>query len=315
MEEIRSFAFIGEIIDAQNETEFEILPGHILKKANETQIGMIKNTIQSLGSPYYFLDQYESIITERTDSGVSTEFTDDKAKWNYWIIECQHTSMQEPNEHLQLAIKLCQTDLNVLFTQIVRNGEYFGNKRMTQAYFNFLEGASWMAKKAFSTKDAIEVSEIADLLQKYEPLKERYKYVTKSLEDFRMLSLIPSRSSYRYLAVFAIIEALLVSEQKQGGSGASITSQLCSKISLMNNRFKEPIDINNYFSNAKFKTIISKLYDYRGSIAHGDFSDFKDGLQVIRDRDYAYDFLLLLVKKLLLQALIEPQLFGDLKYC
>lgn len=130
--------------------------------------------------------------------------------------------------------------------------------------------------------------------------------------DFRNIDQISESSPFYFLNLFSIIECLLVTNRN---NSRSITHQLKTKFNLLNNRFSNYIDINTYFPGYSFEIVIEKLYTYRSDIAHGDFSDFNNELQLILNKETATNFLFLLVKNLVKQSLVEPQLISDLKNC
>ena len=91
-------------------------------------------------------------------------------------------------------------------------------------------------------------------------------------------------------------------------------------MNLINNRLETPIVVSNFFNgpdSLDLGTVIGKIYNYRSSIAHGDFLDFEKKLKIFEKVTY-YDvlmFLRIILKQTILFALKEPQLITDLKRC
>lgn len=87
---------------------------------------------------------------------------------------------------------------------------------------------------------------------------------------------------------------------------------------LINNQLNNRIDFNEYFKGPKTLTeeiIIEKLYYYRSKIAHGDYYDFNNDLQILINHEITYNFLELLLKRILIYSMNNPQLIKDLKEC
>jgi hypothetical protein len=89
---------------------------------------------------------------------------------------------------------------------------------------------------------------------------------------------------------------------------------------LLNNRFEQPVDFTQFIKGPDTLTlgiIVKTLYDYRSSIAHGSFTGFEKNLEILKkvNPEHVYGLLSLLLKRVITQALIEPQLITDLKKC
>ncbi|TYQ14834.1 UNVERIFIED_CONTAM: hypothetical protein Cloal_1217 [Acetivibrio alkalicellulosi] len=315
----KGFLFIGDVLDVNLEaglnSEFEIIPGHVFKKASLDQIQQIKGALPVI--PNYnstpFTDMYEHEKNDVDDTWFTHE---DKSKWRYWIVE-YHMNQNIRDRNLEAALLLSKADLTSLFDMYSR--------RLTSNFtilFNFVDQNKpyFVNPKNIDTDDMLEIRDINCLIKNFkENIRDSYKYINKALTDFTNIPLIPLKTPFRIVSFFSIFESLLTHDPKRENWNNGTKQQLKTKLNQLNDRFEEKIDFRAYFSNlthrATFKDIIGKLYSYRSDIAHGDFSDFNHDLQIISGHTEAYNFLYVLLKKTLLQSLKEPQLISDLKFC
>ncbi|RJE48913.1 MULTISPECIES: HEPN domain-containing protein [unclassified Dehalobacter] len=306
----RGFIFIGDILEVNIDSEFEIIPGHLLKKANSNQIETIKMSIPETDNTFGFTKRYE--LDKKEESNGSGSYIGlEESDWKYWIIEYDGNQV---DDNIDLSLLLSKADIHVLF-QIIPSG---GRMYSIQGLHNYLSDNTMLLHKKIITKEnLIEVRELTYLIENFiEIRKDIYSYIYKSLADFRSLKQIPRKSSFMIVAIFSILETLLVHNPQKGDS--SITHQLKTKLNLLNNRFDEKIDFRLFFGGPDsntFELIIEKLYSYRSDIAHGDFSNFNKELSAIVGKERAIDFLYFLLKKVIIHALKEPQLISDLKIC
>ena len=191
-----------------------------------------------------------------------------------------------------------------------------------------IENTLYFGDNIFSSYDQEGIDYKMDLLEEVENLyvkiyhlkqNSKFQHIFKSLEDFNYLNKLSNRSSFKVIAYFSIIEALITNNAQDRYQ--SITQQLKNKIRLLNNRFNESINFRNYFKKVPDTMVLEKiieiLYTYRSNIAHGNQIEFKKQLNILEniDQKTILNFLHELTRKLLIQSLNEPQLFIDLKYC
>ena len=143
-------------------------------------------------------------------------------------------------------------------------------------------------------------------------------FVTKAICEFSDLKRVSRRMPIYVVGLFSIIELLLTTQQDKTTEN-SLSHQLKEKLTLLGNRFTEPLVLTNYFPRAgsiNFKSFVSKMYSYRSKVAHGSDIDFGKGdLMVLESHQAVCEFLRAIVRKLILQAVQEPILFRDLKSC
>lgn len=226
--------------------------------------------------------------------------------------------LQDSSTALDLAFCLSSVDATFI-TQNFKSGSYQEisyNHIVTATFFhdNPIKFVQWESSMI------IEINKIANninkLFEKYDlNPKSDYFFINKALVDFYRLKEISVKSPFKTLGIFAILELLLTHKPEPTKNlDDSLNHQLKSKLELLNKRFETPIDFNYYFPGSKFETIIAKLYNYRSGIAHGFYEEFK--LKIIdNDMSQIFVFLYELLKKTLIQTIIEPDLIRDLQKC
>ncbi|WP_141719898.1 HEPN domain-containing protein [Domibacillus iocasae] len=316
--------------------KIELIEGHHLRKATSEEIKDIKEGMDSLGNSDGLRHRHES-ISKPIDNGYKFEEIDEK-DWNYWVIEVNKSFV---SSDFVLAITLWKNGLNKLFEllytfdkdEFVSIDDYFKDplnqhtimsiRRIGSAtgiinqpniYFNFLDNdADDYNIIEISEVDAEDIKTLYTLVRNFRADAEKYPYIQKALVDFGTLKMISKKTPFFYVGIFSIIESLLA-HNPSGDGDKGITHQLSKKLLLLNKRFKKPLVLKEYFNNpANFEKTIGKLYNYRSTIAHGDFANFESTLQSIESKEKATEFLYVLLKNLIIISLEEPELVSDLK--
>lgn len=185
-----------------------------------------------------------------------------------------------------------------------------------QMFHNYLTQNNMMFKEVeVNDSDLEEIKETFCLIKEIKNRENEFKYINKAIDDLYNLELLPKTSTFRIVGIFSILESLLVHNPLKGDS--SITQQLKMKLNLLNNRFDEKVNYIEHFNcpnSLPFSKLVEKLYSYRSDVAHGDFADFNNDLQVIVNKIQAEDFLYQILKKVITLSLKEPQLIHDLKF-
>lgn len=311
MENEKGYIFIADILDIEEFDEHEIINGYILKRANAEQINKIRAVIPTSNTTFDFFSRYE-LNPKKLKNGVYEEIDAEEAS-NYWIVEYDE---KQANHDLKIALLLSEIELTSLFEVLT----FFdgGVLKTQEIFFNYIaENYTRFEAKKVTKKDLEKVTNTYELICEFRNIKNDFKYINKAIDDYYSLQLISKKSFFRTVGYFSIFESLLVHNPSRNGD-SGITHQLKTKLSLVHNRFEDPIDFKEFFKSSnsvKFITLIEKLYKFRSEIAHGDFSDFENELQIITGKKEADKFLNLLLKKVMLQAICEPRLIDDLKKC
>ncbi|MDJ1505210.1 HEPN domain-containing protein [Xanthocytophaga agilis] len=323
----KSFVFLGDWIDAKQLVPLQLFDHYQLVKASKVQIEYIKRQIDYLllaNVPNIWTNKFE-IERVPTSNGVLYQGVPE-AKWNYYVIE--HKRRQAGNS-LKLALTLSSLDLTVLFEVYFDQNNDISTRHIPNylmdglSTFNYTYDTSspfYFYQQGPKIIDNKGIEELNFIYQKCINFKHKpaFDFIQKALKDFLEVKSISDSSAFKILSYFSILELVLTTNQNRTPGGVSLTHQLQKKMSLLNNRFSEPIDFQKHFktpNTVNWDKLIEKLYDYRSSIAHGTQADFSDKLSMLKDRYKVLDFVKELCRKVLLQALIEPQLITDLKQC
>ena len=307
--EWHNFIFLCDIISSDINDCFEIYPNYFIKKANKSQVELIKKQIQKSGYVDQVCRPFETIPTTSKLNAIMFQPLDFE-NWKYWIVE--YINEHDAKPYLYNILRLCELELNPMFHFFLPGGSTLN----PYEYFEFVQKCLWGKNKVkiLDSEHIGEINSYFTLFEKYEGIKENYESIKKALKDFYHLGMITSNNNFKIIAIFSIIETLLTNDKE----GSRISYQLKEKLNLLNNRFNRKINIYDYFNGPDtmcFEMIIEKMYAYRSNIAHGDFIDFNQKLQIIADPNKAYDFLYTLLRRLITHSLKEPQLIKDLRCC
>lgn len=178
--------------------------------------------------------------------------------------------------------------------------------------------STYRSSNGFTEQDKNQFLHNLSLLKEFENKKNIFPTINKALNDFYSSFEISNFSTFKIIAYIACFELLIVDSNFD--KLKSISSQLSSKLNLLNNQFENPIEIQNYFKGPDTLTIgkvFEAIYNYRSSIAHGDFLDFSKKMQLLETISHKdiLNFVRIVLKKVLLFSLKNPELITDLKKC
>ena len=174
-------------------------------------------------------------------------------------------------------------------------------------------------EKAVRTLNSEQLADVAVAYEKIQQLQGEQLLISEAARLFKSSFTLPLRSPLRALSLFAAIEFLITHKPAANETGDSITKQIKSKLALAGRRFRQPMNPEQEFQNAGSKGW-GMLYKYRSIAAHGGKADFtrpynNGGVKELISQEEILYFLEEFTRRLLRQALNEPQLFLDLKQC
>lgn len=240
-------------------------------------------------------------------------------EWRHAVIECSDSNIFFWN--VNLAFSISSADLRM---GVIRIGDNSWSTPFVQ--FPMLNvrsplGAMFVDHKLPSFDDLPEVRQ--NISYVLENITHRFSSeIKKIIYMFTSLDNLPDSSYFKVLGYFAVIEGLLSHAPLSSDRMDSIQRQLIRNINLLNNRLKK-IDREIKFSDfgeTKPESVLKKLYAYRSAIAHG--GDIKSPINHIKnirlgnektDHLWIHDWLRDMTKRLLLGAIVEPELVSDLK--
>jgi hypothetical protein len=292
------------------DTPYEIVPNHFIRKATHKEADFFQRKINRLCS----LHPADLIIDYNVSLEIENNYikTINNESWRYWIVE--HRGNGDDAIDLRFAFLLSKLNLKLELRTQSNSGGFELSPDISNIYNTF--------QSIFNiTKNFIKPitkEELEEVRQIYEIIKQdpNYNVLWGTKKNYRDIDSIPFFSNLRPLSFFIIWELLLAHKPDAKDPSDSITRQLKSKINLVNNRMTQKIDLKVLCGEStKFDTVISKLYSYRSAIIHGDKPDFKKDLIILKDFYTTELILREITRKLIIQAMIEPQLFKDLKDC
>jgi hypothetical protein len=326
--------YIENLIDLNTNTLIKLNSQSVIRSATVNEQLRIKNIISKFGmasgyQPRLFR-HHESYVKEILPSGGISFGSRKKDDYRYFVLDDKEDSDIIYNENYEKSFLLIDNELFIPFAFSRLSNPIggcsirysFDSEFITYTYFNekntILGNKKAENIKTFKEKDRLQLLEIYTLLNDFKQKEKKYPNINKAITDFYSTGEITNQSVFKIVSYFACLELLLVDNNFD--KRKAIRLQLETKLDLINNRFKEPILVSNYIKGPDTLTlgkIIGISYNYRSSIAHGDFIDFEKKLEVL-SRISMIDFLMFLrvvLKKTLIFALEEPQLITDLKKC
>lgn len=299
---------------------FSLGPGVVLDRATDDEIERIGTLLEKAPNGNSRSDPkrlYESEMEVEVfaDGAKRTSWTPlPRDRWRYYVIRTDDNGLKNIDIGYVTMISHLHLDVGSLA-------------------FGTIIIASWNPYTLFHRFQQDEVEDVAvGSLDDLQEIAELYKLklevigasntpgafpeLQRGLEMLNSLRILPARSSFHVLGLFAIIEMLITHNPKLEDRGDSITHQMKSKIPLLTRRFDRPLPYESYFGAAGVDKVWSALYAYRSTVAHGGELDFKKGnLRLLTAPEHADAFLLLVVKSILRHALREPYLYRDIREC
>lgn len=327
-----AYYYIEDLIDFDVNSELEIEEGLVLKAVPSEQLEILKGLLVQFGVTLFDFNLHEHKVKKKLETGGANLEKRENDDYRYFVLE--HSLGNQYDLNFASALQLMGKDFFVPFgfaksSKIGVSIKYSFEQLSAHTYFNdksiinFDKEKSqfypktWDAK-SFTPDDKSEFLIILKLLRDFENVEENYVHISKALDDFFKINEISNNSVFKIVSYIACLELLLIDNGMDRLKSLNI--QLQSKVNLINNRLETPIVVSNFFNgpdSLDLGTVIGKIYNYRSSIAHGDFLDFEKKLKVFEKVTY-YDvlmFLRIILKQTILFALKEPQLITDLKRC
>jgi len=312
------YVFVLTLIDPKIDIPYEVIPNHVLKKADQAQIDKIKSLLQRFNTNPFFISisHYEHDILAvlgNKPGNISYKHnalaTDE---WHYWIIQVQGTNSEL--QELSYALALMENDIElgffVISTGTLGDGFVWHSQHL-HTFFNDYE------LQASSPKEITDVDlKLAeDCYSKLKSIPKEYPHIKRAFQLFDMLRCIPMTSELTVIGLFAVIESLLTHAPNDKDPADSLVRQIKHKIPLVRKRCRRTIDHKTIFNNIKEDKLWEKLYAYRSKVVHGESVTLSQNLSVLKDQKTIVKFLREMVKLLLIGSLDEPILMSDLKEC
>jgi len=327
---INNFALIGELLELKNKS-VTLIPGVKITKANNTQIEYIKNNFTSFknlsnknnhweySNPNHTEAEQDIDLFEIEDVDFQVQ-QENQVLNNFYVI----TFQKDINfKNLELSMLLAQNEMHLIF-MYKKIYDFLFSKYIDSISYNdnlwftiFLNNSKLFNRVQINETTIEEVRFIYETINNFYKRNESFTFITEAIDDYINLQLIPNESKLKILGYFIIIEKLLTHDSSN--TDQTIKRQVSRKISLLNKRFLNPINLVEYFSpnpdTITENKILEQLYNYRSKLAHGETPDFINSLQILKSSDHANKIIKRLIKLVLIQSMHEPQLIKDLKDC
>lgn len=305
------FAFVLNISEIVGCDAVEIIPGRIMRRANEAEVKFIKELLGSSFRNYASGDLWE---TRKPKSGSGKFLKLPAKRRRYFVIELGDEGQEVEFLESALSVASCDIEVGFILSVATLKGTalpvcLYSPPRLFQALsaLSYQHGPS----KKFTESDGEEVRKI------YSKLAAHDNSILDLNKAFRLLfelKDLPRFSPLQVLGYFSLLESVLTHAPKPDDRYDSITRQIKQKLALLNKRWKPPLDYSAFAAPSQDK-IWPKMYAYRSAIAHGGTPNFAGELAVLGSAKNANSLIREAVKKTILQAIEEPQLLVDLRDC
>lgn len=311
------YHFIATVLDMQVSLPLQITPTLKLECANDAQIDIIRNFLETkIGAMRFDNRQnYECDCIEKKDGGVTLfEWKPlKKTDWRYYLLTFKGNGMEVYN-FLDIADLVAP---HVSSFAHCYTTEEFGRGNVVGAGTDPLRTSKHHLKINHHSQifNSNSLASLQDIFGKYKALdKNKYEGIERAIKLNSNLRRMADVNNLVILGLFMIIEMLLTHNPNEKEVGDSLTHQIKTKIEFLSSRFKEPLNYSVFGDQVSSEKIWGSLYVYRSCIAHGNSIDFTTGkLQVLKNADLAYDFLNTATRTLLAHALAEPEVINGLK--
>lgn len=317
-----TFGIILEDVADECLIETEIGQGWFFGRALQEErvhCSKIIRNINSLVSKMESLSALQERNVISTSAGTGTGFSfpaiENQEEWRYSVVRPGHDPILHTHKVTE-ALIISDAELTVRHWGSEMGG-LLGIVRSRSIPYPVLDELGI----AFEPR-TIDLTEIKDCINLRGGLDEEcFTAIPMALERYVGLGSLP-RSDMKTLGYFGVIESLLSHAPQPNDSADSILRQLKRNLALIENRLaaEEKIGLS-LGDGTKITTFISKLYSYRSDLAHGNNSTTSrdwlanklGGGAGLRGDVCIDNFLRRLVRRVLKQALREPQLITDLK--
>jgi len=321
------YYYIENLIDFDVNTELEIDEGLVLKLAPKEQQDLINQFVLKFGIVPFDFNLHKYKIEKRLSSGGARLKKRSEDDYRYFVLE--HSNTSNYNLFFSRAFLLMEKEFFIPFgfakgpknSQIGVSIKYSFEELCAYTYYNDqnIEFKNKVSEvKKFNQNDKAEFLHLMSNLKTFDKKRASFPHISKALDDYFKINEISDNSVFKAVCYIACLELLLVDTAMD--KLKSINKQLQTKLNLLNNRFEKPIIVSNHIKGPdtlNLGIVMGIIYNYRSSIAHGDFLDFEKKLKVLEkiSSEDILIFLRTILRKTILFAIEEPELIRDLKMC
>ena len=257
-----AYYYIENLVDFDVNEELKIEDGLVIKAANQEQIAILKSLLIKFGKVPFDFNLHEYKVKKRLESGGAEVERRTDADFRYFILE--HSVGNHYDLFYAKGLLLMEKEFFVPFgfakgpknSEIGLSIKYPFEELSAYTYFNdrsiinFDAESSqfhpkiWDSGRSFNQADKKEFLEKLDLLRTFENVKGDFPHISKAVDDYFKISEISNNSVFKVVSYIACLELLFVDGSME--KLKSINLQLQSKLNLINNRLKNPINLEKY---------------------------------------------------------------------
>jgi len=308
----QNYAFVMNVFDLGDLPNYEIAPGHMLRRATHDEIETIRGTLLRLGGPCNPLLEMLWECRWPHPGGVFEYLPEEQ--WRYFVISFE--GADHTINSLQEAMDVAPVELEIAFT-VLRDFVMSPDHALTWnpgRLFHLLQDAQRNATTFFRTLTEPELRAIASLHAGFVAHDTALIDVKRLAAQIGDLKAFPHDSPLRFLGFFAVLESLLTHAPKPSDPYDSITRQVKKKMALLDRRWSPRLDYSP-FGGTSQDTVWARMYAYRSLLAHGGQPTFAGDLALLGDHQRALKLVRDAVKAIIRQAVAEPELLIDLREC
>lgn len=254
--------------------------------------------------------------------GVSGSVLPNPSEWRHAVIEC--TEGDVLFWWVNVAFAISAADLRMGLVSFTDGGESSPYVEFPMLNVRSPLGAMFVDYRLPGVDDLPQIRENLSLILGNVFGGVTSKEVANVIHIFLSLDNLSDSAPLKILGYFSVIEGLLSHVPQQSDRVDSIQRQLIRNINLLNNRLRKinrGIDFSA-FGQTKIENVLGKLYGYRSAVAHGGAAQgaiaeiakaATAGAPKTVDQLWIHDWVRNLTKKLILAAIVEPELVRDLK--
>ena len=264
---LSGFTFILSNIEIENFSPIELIDNHTLRKANDTEVSLIKDELKKIDIYYGLFKEDRQFIyeievnDEKTEQGITHHKIQlAKNKWRYWVISFNGSNNKLTN--LEEAISLLKNSFEFGFLFVSFNEKNSGIIQSRQWMNSYIEMEEKYFENTSQTISFQEIRTISNIYNKLQLQRDTYPYISHAIKNFTELKTMKSNLDLLLVGYFSIIETLITHPPRLNENLDSISHQITNKLSLLIKMFIRKILYTKYFEDVKEETVWKKLYGY-----------------------------------------------------
>jgi hypothetical protein len=305
-DDLPRLAFIATPLHVPVPLPVELIPHHSLRRASEQEAASIRETLDAK-------DMVGSLVYEAVaKSEGRSQRSADPRDWRYFVVEVSPEYKGAVNAGIGDIERAAQ-----LTDAAIECGFMFNTEGVrivvNQPGVNVLDASTMLGlygKYVELTEEAI--AEFRDVYTRIEDIAPQIPDIDRAIDSLNRLRAVARGTPLRILGLFAIMESLITHDPHDMYD--SLGHQIRTKMQLLGRRFRKPLRYD-VFSGATAEKVWKKLYACRSCIAHGGQLAFDGDLKILGKLEVVEEFVLSATRRVLQQALIEPELVLDLRAC